>query len=132
MLTDEFPEVPKAFDEFRKGWLHCEMGAFAQVTEKAMDDGRFWQVEQYLRFIERVRENAMPEVENAVDVSCIEYLAFGEVTENRRQGIKRMPAGLREILFRIDGRGRWKTWMAIGGFCVWYGWAFLTIVANEY
>jgi hypothetical protein len=39
MLTDEFPEVPQAFDKNRKGLLHCEMGAFAGLTEKAMDGG---------------------------------------------------------------------------------------------
>ena len=56
MLTDEFPEVPQAFDEYRKGLLHCEMGAFARLTEEAMDQGRFWQAENYFNFIERVRK----------------------------------------------------------------------------
>src|ERR1700675_1584517 len=81
MLTDEFPEVPQAFDECVKGLLHCEMGVFARLTEEAMDDGRFWQVEQYFRFIERVRDSATPEVENAIDDSYIEFLAFSEVTD---------------------------------------------------
>ena len=108
MLTDEFPEVPKAFDEDAQGLLHCEMGVFARLTEEAMDEGRFWRVEQYFRFIERVRETATPEVENAVDVSYIEFLAFSQVTENRIQGLKRMPKTIRAILLEIDGRGRWE------------------------
>ncbi len=108
LLTDEFPEVPQSFDEYRKGLLHCEMGAFARMTEEAMDQGRLWQVEKYFRFIERMRENATPEVENAIDVSYIEFLAFSEMSEIRREAMKRMPKAIRAILLEIDGRGRWK------------------------
>jgi hypothetical protein len=107
MLTDQFPEVPQAFDEYGKGLLHIEICVFARLTEEAMDDGRFWRVEQYFRLIDRVRDRATPEVVNAIDVSYIEFLAFSEVTDNRRQGIKRMPQSLRTILLEIDERGRW-------------------------
>jgi hypothetical protein len=107
MLTKEFPEVPQAFDDSSKGLLYCEMGVFARLTEKAMDEGRFWRVEQYFRFIEQVRGHATPEVENSVDVSYIEFLAHCQVTDNRRLAIKGMPRALRAILLEIDGRGRW-------------------------
>jgi hypothetical protein len=107
LLTDAFPEVPQAFDEYSIGLLHCEMGVFARLTEAAIDEGRLWRVEQYFRFIERVRETATPEVENAVDVSYIESLAFSEVTDNRRSAFKLMPLALKAILLEIDGRGRW-------------------------
>jgi len=107
LLATEFPEVPQAFDDYGKGLLHCEMGVFARLTEEAMDAGQFWRVEQYFRFIERVRQNATPEVENAVDVSYLEFLAFSEMNDNRRGAIKRMPITLRAILLEIDGRGRW-------------------------
>jgi hypothetical protein len=108
LLTDEFPEVPQSFDEYRKGLLHCEMGAFARMTEEAIDQGRFWQVEKYFRFIDRMRENATPEVENAIDVSYIEFLAFSEMSENRREAMKRMPKTIKAILLEIDGRARWE------------------------
>jgi hypothetical protein len=107
MVTDEFPEVPQAFNEYTKGLLHCEMGAFARLTEKAMDEGRFWQVEKYFNFMAKVRENATPEVVNAIDVSYIENLAFSEVTDNRHQAVKRMPKDISAVLLEIDGRGRW-------------------------
>jgi hypothetical protein len=108
MLSEEFPEVPEAFSKYGRGLLHCEMGDFARLTEEAMDQGRFWQVEKYFNFVEAVRQNAAPEVENAIDVSYVEYLAFSEVTENRRQAMKRMPKDIRAILMEIDGRGRWS------------------------
>lgn len=107
MMIDAFPEVPQAFDECSKGLLHCEMGTFARLTEEAMDEGRFWRVREYFTFLERVRERATPEVENAIDVSYLEYLAFSEVTENRLRALKQMPRTLRAILLEIDGRGRW-------------------------
>ena len=72
-----------------------------------MDKGRFWQVERYLSFVERVRESATVEVENAIDFSFIGYLAFSEVTENRYQAMKWMPRVLMAVLLEIDGAGRW-------------------------
>jgi hypothetical protein len=109
MLTAQFPEVPAAFDESVKGLLHCEMGTFAGLTEEAMDKGNFWQVEKYFRFVEKVWRDASPDVENAIEVSYLEFLALSEFTENRYQAIKeRMPKSLWTILLRIDGRGRWQ------------------------
>jgi hypothetical protein len=107
LLSEEFPEVPQAFDESEKGLLHCEMGAFARVTEQTIDQGQLVKVEEYFAFIDRVRANAHPELENAIDVSYIEYLAFGEVTESRLKAIRKMPTPIRQILLEIDGRGRW-------------------------
>ena len=109
MLTAQFPEVPASFDEIVTGLLHCEMGTFARLTEEAMDNGYFWKVEKYFRFVDQVRKNASPEVENAIDVSYLEWLAFSDYTEARHQAIKeRMPEPLRKILLNIDGSGRWQ------------------------
>jgi len=107
LLTREFPEVTQAFDEYSKGLLHCEMGILAGIAEKAMDDGRFSQVDKYFRFINSIRERAAPDVENATDVSFIEYFVVGEFTKKRAQAIRRMPRVLRTILMEMDGRGRW-------------------------
>lgn len=109
MLTAQFPEVPALFDDCRIGLLHCEMAAFARMTEEAMDQGKHWQVESYFRFVEEMRMQASPELENAIDVSYIEFLAFGEYSAIRHQAIReRMPKTLKAILFEIDARGRWE------------------------
>lgn len=108
MLESDFPEVVREIDEYSEGLLHCEMGTFARLTEEAFDTGRFWQASKYLNFVERIREEANADVENAINVSFVEYLAFGEVTENRYCGYKeQMPTKLRELLLEIDGRERW-------------------------
>jgi hypothetical protein len=58
--------------------------------------------------MDRVRKKADPDVENAIDVSLIENLAYDEVNENRLQAIRSMPTTLREILLRMDPTDRWK------------------------
>lgn len=109
MLTEEFPEVVASFDEYAEGLIHVQMGTFARITEQAIDGGNLWQAEKYFRFVARARENASPEVENAIDVSYLEWLAFSDCTENRLRAIKeRMPKSLRTIVLEIDGRGRWQ------------------------
>lgn len=108
MLSEQFPEVVADIDESSRGLLHCEMGSFAGMTEKAIDREEFGRAHQYFQFIDEVRKKAHPEVENAIDVSYIEYLAFSEVTERRRQALKSMPLAMREILLEIDSRGRWS------------------------
>jgi hypothetical protein len=107
MLTDEFPEVPQAFDEHGKGMLHCEMGVFAQLTDEAIGKGNYHRARQYFDFVDRVRKYAAPEVENAIDVSYIEYFALEELTQQRYEALKRLPRPLRQVLLEIDGRGRW-------------------------
>jgi hypothetical protein len=84
------------------------MASFARTTKKAMDEGRFSQVQKYFVFMDRVRKKADPDVENAIDVSFIENLAYDEVNENRLQAIRSMPTTLREILLRMDPTDRWK------------------------
>ena len=69
MLADRFPEVVGAIDKCEDGLLHCEVAVFRRVTEEAMDAGRFWNVEQYFRFVEEVLPNADDAVANAIEVS---------------------------------------------------------------
>jgi hypothetical protein len=107
MLAAEFPEVPASLDKYVRGLLHCEMGTFARLTEEAIDRGNHWQAEKYFRFLDRVRKTATPEVENAIDVSYLESLAFSEWTEGRYRALKRMPGALRKVLLEIGGREKW-------------------------
>ena len=58
MLTDEFPEVPEAFDECSKGLLHCEMGVFAGLTDEAISQGNYNKASRYLNFADRIRKSA--------------------------------------------------------------------------
>lgn len=108
LLSDEFPEVPQAFDDCVQGLLHCEMGVFARLTDEAITKGNHHLVARYFGFVDRVRKEATPEVENAIDVSYIEYFALDELTDQRYKALKIMSSTLRQVLLQIDGRGRWS------------------------
>jgi hypothetical protein len=108
MLAEAFPEVPQAFDDSVKGLLHCEMGTFAQLTDEAIREGDLRRAVRYFDFVDRVRRQSDADVENAIDVSYIEYFAWDEWTERRHQALKRMSPALRRVLLEIDGRGRWE------------------------
>jgi hypothetical protein len=108
MLVNELPEVPRAFDGFGKGLLHCEMGIFAGLTYEVIWTGDHQRVANHFDFVARVWERASPEVENAIDMSYVEYFALDEFTHRLYQALKRMPPSLRQVLLEIDGRCRWK------------------------
>ena len=106
-LSAEFPDIAAEVREAGDGLLHLEAAAFRGATERAMDAGHFWAAEQHFRFVERVLGEAAPDVENALGVSYIEDLAFGECTPQRYRAVKeRMPAKLRVDMVRLHPNWR--------------------------
>lgn len=107
LLGAEFPEIAAEVREEGDGLLHLEMAAFLKATERAMDAGRLWAAELHFRFVERVRSQAAPDVENALAVSYIEDLALGECTPQRYRAVKeRMSARLRAEM--VDINPNWR------------------------
>jgi hypothetical protein len=107
MLAEVFPEVPAAYDKYSTGLLHCELGTFARLTDEAIEAGDSERVAKHFVFIDQARKQADDFVENAIDVSYIEYLAWREWTDLRYQAFRRMPRALRRVLHESDGEGRW-------------------------
>lgn len=107
VLAAEFPELVVTLAEYgAAGLLHCEVGNFLRATEDAIDGGRRWLAERHFRFVERARRDADGYVRNALEVSYLEGLAFGERTPERHRVVKeRMPKALRQRL--IDVHGWW-------------------------
>lgn len=106
-LIVEFPDIAASIDTYSAGLLHCEMGHFLCMTERAMDEGRLWEAERHFRLVAELCEIAGPELRNALEISYLEDLAFGEWTPARHAAIKaRMPRHLREIL--IGHRKEWR------------------------
>ena len=107
MLGSEFPEIVAGIREDERGLLHLEMAAFERIVEEAIDAGRLWAAEKYFRFVDRVLNEADPDVRNAIEVSFLEDFAFGEFNQARHEAVKRrMPRCLREILIGIDKKWR--------------------------
>ena len=103
-----FPETEGFVSQYGHGLLHCEVGDFLRVVEAAMDEGRQWQAQKYLEFIDRCLSSAGEELENALMVSFVEGFALGEVSEHRRTVVReRMPARLRDLVTKINGE--WRT-----------------------
>lgn len=106
-LADEVPEVISAFADYAEGLLHVEMADFRCIVEKAMDEGRHWQVEKYVRFLEDCLGQAAPELENAIEVSFLEGFAPGEYTEARHRAVReRMPQRLRDSVIEVNDHWR--------------------------
>jgi hypothetical protein len=104
MLAKQFPEVISAIDEYEAGFLHCEIGVFRSTVEQAMDEGRLWDVERYLRFVDEILPDADVAVQNAIEVSFIEDLALGEHTEARQRAIRdRASKTIRAKMRNING-----------------------------
>jgi hypothetical protein len=103
----EFPEVLLQIRPDEAGLLHCKVGAFRRATESAMDGGRLAAAEGHFRFAERALRMAGPDLRNALEVSYLEDLAFGEMPAARHQAARaRMPSTLREIMVRH--RPEWR------------------------
>lgn len=107
VLGSQFPEVVAEITEYERGLLHPEMGAFRRVAEEAVDSGKLWAAEKYLRFVDRVFSEADSDVRNAIEVSFLEDFALGHMTPSRHEAVKsRMPKRLRMILIGIDEKWR--------------------------
>jgi hypothetical protein len=106
LLAAEFPDVAGEIRE-EDGLPHLEVAAFRRATERAMDLGELSTAERHFRFVERVRREASPDVENALGVSYVEDLALGVCTPERYRAVKeRMPATLREEMAGIHRNWR--------------------------
>jgi hypothetical protein len=106
-LAADFPDVVAGFGPYSSGLLHCEVADFRRATERAMDEGRFWLAEQHFRIVEELLAAAGDELRNALEVSYLEDLAFGEWTPGRHRVVKeRMPKALQEIIAMHNERWR--------------------------
>jgi hypothetical protein len=107
LLAAEFPDVADEIRGEGDDLLHLDTATFRRATERAMDAGQFWAAEQHFRFVERVMNDAAPDVENALGVSYIEDLALGECTPQRYRAVKeRMPPKLRAEMAAIHKNWR--------------------------
>jgi hypothetical protein len=76
-LVLEFPELQKELEsDFGRGLNHVQMGAFARVTQQAIEKGNFEHVCRYTTFVDLSFPNADPELENALYVSYLENIYF--------------------------------------------------------
>jgi hypothetical protein len=112
LLTERFPEVAAAIDDFSQGLLHLEMATLARATQAAIDNQDTTTVVRHFQFIDEVYQIAATDVENAVNVSYLENLQFGgkKASPSRPRALltprlRQALAELENYLARIHGEG---------------------------
>ena len=107
LLEASFPDVAAEIRAQGHSLPHLAAATFRQATERAMDAGQFWAVQQHSLFVEQVRNDATPDLANALDISYVEDLALGECTPQRYRAVKeRMPSKMRAELASIHRNWR--------------------------
>jgi len=72
------------------------MGFFAQATQEALDRGDEMTVRAHIDYAEELLRRARPELENAMQVSYLEFIAFDKAYPNRLRPRQLLPSLLRE------------------------------------
>ena len=102
-LRARFPEVREAVDAHEiAGLLHCEVGAFAQLSVDAFNAGDFDRVERYFAFVNDAFADADAELKNALHVSYAEDFAWGTAHEQTARRL--MPP---RLALAFDGMLAW-------------------------
>ena len=97
-LKAQFPEAYSNIDDIDQGLLHLEMSAFRRWVESELATGGAWNCEKKaFKFIEICLKRADSSLENAIEISFIEYLALGEHDMHiKKIVIDRAPKSIRE------------------------------------
>jgi hypothetical protein len=101
-LKKRFPVIEDGISKYARGLLHCEMGCFAQATQAAIDNGDFEAVKDHFAFADELLCDASPELENAIQVSYLEYLRFEDRMAGPNQARKLLTPRLTACLADLE------------------------------
>jgi hypothetical protein len=98
LLADRFPHVAANISEVEAGLLHLEISMLAKVTRHAIETEDWDQVRAHFEFVDELMADASPELENAIYVSYLENVLFGQKTPRfiaaRRMLSRRLEAAM--------------------------------------
>jgi hypothetical protein len=110
ILAERLPDVVSGLDDDERALLHCEMAALARATNQAIEKGDRTTEIAHFELIEAVFAQAAPDVANAVYVSWLENVFFGNQRNEFLEARARLPArlakGLRELEQHFESLGR--------------------------
>jgi hypothetical protein len=101
-LIGQFPEVAARIGSTARGLLHCEMGYFAEATQEAIERGDEMAVRRHFAYAEELMRHAGPALENALQVSYLEYINFDKEYRNRLQPRAILPPLLCQSLADLE------------------------------
>jgi hypothetical protein len=102
-LGAEFPELGEDIHE-HAGLLHIQMGAFARITQAAIDAGDFTTLRRQFMFADRFFRDTAPDLQNAFYVSYLEHLDFRGPNGERAQTFmsSTLRQGWKDIMNYLD------------------------------
>jgi hypothetical protein len=91
-IETEFPELAEAFhDEIFEELFYVQMGEFARLTQKAIDDGDKDKLKRIFNLFKFLFLNGSPEVINALNVAFLEHLNVTDGKKKRAWAYAAMP-----------------------------------------
>jgi len=95
----EFPELNGELED--PDGIHIPMGVLCSVAEESIRSGDLSLFDRIARFVSLTlaKENLDPEIENAVEISFLEFQVLME-SKNGRKAFARLPASIQQILQR--------------------------------
>ncbi len=97
-----FPEVAVNIDEDDFGILHLEIGELKLATRKAIAGSEWYTVRKHFNFIGDLFENAGNELRDAISVSYLGALLYGENSENFSTARRMLPEALATALENVE------------------------------
>ncbi len=102
LLGVEFPVIYAAIDSDHLDLIHLVMAEVARATSKAIDKRDWDQVRSHFAFMESVLSNANEAVANAICVSYLENLLFGEADANHLYAKSLLPEKLKTSFAELE------------------------------
>ena len=101
-LAVYFPELAKQIDESEFGILHLEVGVLKQGSRKAIIDGDWEALTRHFAFVGSLLDNGGQELRNALSVSYLGSLFYGETGRNFAAARCLLPPRLTRALHSIE------------------------------
>ena len=101
-LAQSLPEVAAQMDEYDFGSLHLEVGVLTLATRNAIARRDWYSVGKYFHFAAGLMKNGGHELVDALTVSYVESLLYGETTLNYMKARSLLPESLAAALAGVE------------------------------
>lgn len=107
LIESRFPALAADFhDEIIDGLLHPQLGAFSRYAQAAIDSGDFNTWGLITDTFMNLWLSCDAALQNALNVSFLEHLDFGEQRFERQQAFASMPTAMRDAWSEMDEYNR--------------------------
>jgi hypothetical protein len=101
-LMLHFPEIAERIDEADYGELHLEMGELKLATREAITEGDWRSVCEQFAFVAQLLNDDIAEVNDAISVSYLGALFYGELSPNHAEARCLLPQRLAIALEDVE------------------------------